>query len=69
MADVVAATLDPAPVAPSRAAVRNGAKWVVETGCGTVPVLAPARRPSRGDAPATGADTTAVLAELGIPRP
>jgi crotonobetainyl-CoA:carnitine CoA-transferase CaiB-like acyl-CoA transferase len=69
MADVVSATLDPDPVVPSPAAVRGTGGWVVETGRGTVPVAAPAPRPSRGVAPATGADTAAVLAELGIPRP
>jgi crotonobetainyl-CoA:carnitine CoA-transferase CaiB-like acyl-CoA transferase len=69
MADVVAATLDPDPVVPSPAAVRTGRGWAVVTDGGTVPVAAPARRTVRGDAPAAGADTAAVLAELGMPRP
>jgi len=69
MADVVAATLDRNPVIPSPAAVRSTGGWAVETERGAVPVAVPALRVPQGDAPETGADTAAVLGELGIPRP
>ncbi len=69
MADVVAATLGPDPVVPSPAAVRSTDGWVVETDSGAVPVSAPRARVANGAAPAPGADTAEVLAELGIPRP
>jgi hypothetical protein len=69
MADVVAATLGPDPVVRSPTAVRGTGGWVVETADGPVPVAAPRRRRPRGDAPAAGADTAAVLAALGLPRP
>lgn len=70
MADVVAATLTPGvAAAPSPAARRDGDGWVVDTAAGTVPVAPPRRREVTGAAPEPGADTAAVLRELGVPRP
>jgi crotonobetainyl-CoA:carnitine CoA-transferase CaiB-like acyl-CoA transferase len=67
MADVVAATLDPAPepVRPSAAARRDAGSWVVDTAEGPVPVAGPRRRPARGSAAGPGEHTDEVLRELG----
>ncbi len=69
MTDVVAAALPPGGPRPAPAARRGGEGWVVDTAEGPVPVAAPRARPVAGRAPAAGADTTAVLAELRIPVP
>ena len=85
MADVVAATLTGAgsgrdtggdtggATGPSPAARRDGDGWVVDTPDGAVPVEPPRPRPAdqspAGTAPEAGADTAAVLAELGIEVP
>ncbi|WP_409333008.1 CoA transferase [Trujillonella humicola] len=73
MADVVAATLTGAEPGPSPAARREDGRWVVDTPDGAVPVEPPRPRPASGTpagtAPEPGADTAAVLAELGIPAP
>lgn len=66
MAGVVADTLGPGPPGPARVAQRSGAGWIVETASGPVPVAAPGHRAIDGDAPAAGADTTAVLRDLGV---
>ncbi|MEU7816947.1 CoA transferase [Pseudonocardia sp. NPDC049154] len=63
MTEVVGGTLDGSPGGSAR---REGAGWVVDTVSGPVPVAAPRARPVRGPAPASGADTAAVLAELGL---
>jgi crotonobetainyl-CoA:carnitine CoA-transferase CaiB-like acyl-CoA transferase len=63
MTEVVARTLDGG---PGRSARRDAAGWVVDTPSGPVPVAAPRARPVPGPAPASGADTAAVLTELGI---
>lgn len=59
MADVVAATLDGS---PGRPAERVGDGWAV----GDVAVAPPRHRSPAGAAPESGADTDAVLRELGI---
>lgn len=65
MSAVVAATLDEDPtVAPAARRTRRG--WVFDTSDGPVPVAPPRRRAVAGAAPASGADTAAVLAELGV---
>ncbi|SEP23673.1 CoA transferase [Trujillonella endophytica] len=69
MTDVVAATLVGVPDGPSPAARREGERWVVDTADGAVPVAPPRRRTVPGVAPQAGADTAAVLAELGIGAP
>ncbi|MGY1772474.1 CoA transferase [Blastococcus sp. SYSU D00813] len=74
MADVVAATLTGADTGrPSPAARRDRGRWVVDTPGGAVPVEPPRPRPAggtpAGTAPEAGADTAAVLAELGIAAP
>ena len=69
MADAVAATLDPEPAGLAPPARRAGDAWVVDTAEGPVPVAAPHRRAVAGDAPPSGADTAAVLRELGIRAP
>ncbi|RBY85896.1 CoA transferase [Blastococcus sp. TF02A-26] len=66
MADVVAATLDRELTGPSPAARRSGDGWVLDSASGPVPVADPQPRTVAGQAPEAGADTTAVLAELGI---
>ncbi|GAA4698357.1 CoA transferase [Pseudonocardia yuanmonensis] len=63
MTEVVARTLDGT---PGQCARRDGSGWVVDTPSGPVPVAAPRARPVPGPAPGSGADTAAVLAELGI---
>ncbi|MFC4942913.1 CoA transferase [Pseudonocardia sp. GCM10023141] len=68
MAAVVADTLDPGPVGAAPAARRHGTGWVVDAG-GPVPVAEPRRRTVAGEARVGGADTSAVLAELGIRLP
>lgn len=69
MADVVAGTLEPVSRTPARAARRGGDGWVVDTGAGPVDVRRPRPRPAPHDAPEPGADTVAVLHELGIRLP
>ena len=72
MSAVVAATLDgEADVSDTQApaARRVGRGWVFDTSAGPVPVAAPRRRTPAGTASASGADTAAVLAELGVPVP
>lgn len=70
MTDVVAATLNgPAgPAGPASAARPAGHGWVVNTAAGPVPVAQPQRRTATGDAHHSGADTRAVLDELGLPH-
>jgi hypothetical protein len=62
MTDVVGATVDGT---SSRSARREGDGWVVDAADGAVPVAVPRRRAITGEAPASGADTDAVLRELG----
>lgn len=72
MSAVVAATLDgyaAASDALAPTARRAAGGWVFDTSAGPVPVAAPRRRTPAGTAPASGADTPAVLAELGVPAP
>jgi crotonobetainyl-CoA:carnitine CoA-transferase CaiB-like acyl-CoA transferase len=70
MADVVRATLDGTDAGPSPAAHPAGNGWALDTAGGPVPVRPPAApRRAPGTAPAAGADTAAVLAELGIAAP
>lgn len=69
MTDVVAATLDPQTPGPAPAARRRDGGWIVDTEDGPVPVAAPAPRAPAGHAAASGADTDAVLADLGIVVP
>ncbi|MDT7700591.1 MAG: hypothetical protein QOJ30_2916 [Pseudonocardiales bacterium] len=69
MTDVVAATLDRAPAGPAPSARRQADGWVVDAADGPVPVAAPQRRQPAGQAPGSGVDTAAVLADLGIPPP
>jgi len=69
MADVVARTLDAPTASPSPAARSTPDGWVVDTSAGPVAVAAPRRRWVLGVAPAAGADTAAVLGNLGIPVP
>jgi CoA-transferase family III len=69
MTDVVAATLDPAPAGPAPAARPHGDRWVLDTGTGPVDVARPRRRTPTGATPRRGADTVAVLRELGISAP
>ncbi len=69
MSDVVAATLTDVAPDPSPAARRQERRWVLDTAAGAVPVAEPRPRTVAGSAPAAGADTAAVLAELGIPLP
>lgn len=65
MSSVVAATLGATEDSvPSPA--RSNEHWTVETDSGTVTLAEPARREPFGDAPASGHDTRAVLAEYGI---
>lgn len=68
MSRVVAATLDGTPGRPARrGADPAGHEWYVETSTGTrALVLAPVARPVPSPAPRSGADTSAVLAALGI---
>lgn len=66
MADIVAATLDGTPSTPARA---QAGGWVVDTPAGSVLVEEPQPRATVDDAPAAGADTAAVLRELGIAAP
>jgi hypothetical protein len=64
MTDVIAGTLDGTPSGPAH---RHGKGWVVDTTHGPVPVARPRARPVPvAPAPDVGADTGAVLAELGI---
>jgi hypothetical protein len=71
MSAVVAATLVSADVTETQApaARRVGRGWVFDTCAGPVPVAAPRLRTPGGTAPASGTDTAAVLAELGLPVP
>ncbi len=74
MSDVVAATLvlgtgEGATPGPSPAARRQDGRWVLDTPDGAVPVAPPQPRTVAGSAPEAGADTAAVLAELGVPVP
>ncbi|MEO3783904.1 CoA transferase [Actinocorallia sp. B10E7] len=70
MADVVALTLPDGPPVPSAAARAVPGGWVVDTDEGPVPVADPAPREGpAGPAPRSGADTSDVLRELGIPLP
>ncbi|MFA1546017.1 CoA transferase [Actinomadura chokoriensis] len=69
MTDVVAATLTPGPPSPSRAAFPHRGGWALESDGGVVPVARPVPRKPGGSAPAPGADTSAVLRELGIGTP
>jgi crotonobetainyl-CoA:carnitine CoA-transferase CaiB-like acyl-CoA transferase len=74
MADVVARTLAGVapgglPRGPSPAAHRIGDGWVLDTPGGAVPVAEPTPRAGADAAPEAGADTAAVLAELGIAVP
>jgi CoA-transferase family III len=72
MSAVVAATLNGvADVSDTQApaARRVGRGWVFDTPAGSVPVAAPHRRTPARTASASGADTAAVLAELGVPVP
>ena len=62
MTDVVGATIDGT---SSRSARREGDGWVVDAAHGPAPVAAPRRRAVHGEAPESGADTDAVLRELG----
>ncbi|MDT7614293.1 MAG: hypothetical protein QOF00_1740, partial [Pseudonocardiales bacterium] len=64
----VVATID-RPVGPAPTAHRSDDGWVVDTSGGPVPVALPQRRPVAGEAPSSGADTAAVLDELGVPAP
>ncbi|MCH5675605.1 CoA transferase [Streptomyces gilvus] len=67
MSGVVAGTLDPAaPVGPAQPARRHRDGWVVDTSEGPVPVAIPQRRTPLREAPCSGADTAAVLRELGV---
>jgi len=66
MADVVAATLTPGPASPSTAAVPHRDGWAFDTDSGPVPVAPPVARRPGGTAAAPGADTSAVLRELGL---
>jgi CoA-transferase family III len=66
MTAVVAATLDGTASEPAR---RRSGTWVVDTAHGPVPVADPVARTPSGTAPPSGADTAAVLAELGVPVP
>jgi crotonobetainyl-CoA:carnitine CoA-transferase CaiB-like acyl-CoA transferase len=67
MADLVRATLEPGPPAPAPAARRGCAgRWVLDTAAGPVAVADPTGRTPVGRAPGSGADTAAVLGELGI---
>jgi crotonobetainyl-CoA:carnitine CoA-transferase CaiB-like acyl-CoA transferase len=68
MSSVVAATLDRS-TGPAPAARRSGDGWVVDTAGGPAPVAEPVPRAVAGDAPPSGADTRAVLRELGVPVP
>lgn len=70
MADVVAGTLDDVPARPAvRGRRRDDGGWVVDTPDGPMPVVQPQPRAVVGTAPDSGADTRAVLAELGVPAP
>ncbi len=68
MADVVAATLDPAhdPALPAAAARRDASGWVVDTADGPVAVARPGRRRPQGRAARSGEHTGEVLRELRI---
>lgn len=72
MAQVVASTLTTlhhSPATSAAAGRRAGARWLVDTACGPVPVAGPRRRTVTGDAPAPGEHTAEVLRELRTPRP
>ncbi|MFA1541862.1 CoA transferase [Actinomadura monticuli] len=66
MTDVVASTLTPGPPSPSTVAFPHRDGWAFETESGPVPVARPMARTPSGTAPAPGADTSAVLRELGL---
>ncbi|MCW2580047.1 MAG: acyl-CoA transferase [Blastococcus sp.] len=68
MSDVVARTLV-APEADPPTARRTARGWVVDTGDGIAPVVAPRGRIATEPAPESGADTAAVLGRLGIVSP
>ncbi|MER5750229.1 CoA transferase [Streptomyces sp. NPDC002088] len=67
MADVVATTLS-APTVEGRV-VREGDRWLLDTGATTLAVDPPTRRRPAAAAATTGADTATVLRRLGIPVP
>lgn len=69
MTEVVASTLADEPTGPSLAARREVDRWVLDTPDGRVPLQPPRRRPVGAPASESGADTVAVLTELGIPLP
>lgn len=78
MSGVVGATLDAVPTRPAQCARSDGSGgWVVDTADGPVAVTLPTRRPATrrpgssapAQAPVSGADTEAVLHELGLPSP
>lgn len=69
MADVVAATLEGTSPRLAPAARHQRGSWVLDTPDGPVPVAAPRHRPPGASASGNGADTDAVLTELGIPMP
>jgi crotonobetainyl-CoA:carnitine CoA-transferase CaiB-like acyl-CoA transferase len=69
MSDVVARTLVPRVADRAPTARRAAQEWVVDAGDGTVPVAPARRRVAVGPAPASGADTAAVLGRLGIVLP
>lgn len=69
MAQVVAGTLDAGVPEPAIAARAEHGGWVVDTEDGRAPVEDPGGRAPVGPEPAFGADTDAVLRELGIPAP
>ncbi|MER6084999.1 CoA transferase [Streptomyces sp. NPDC001833] len=68
MADVVTACLS-VPTAREARVVGHGDGWLVDTGGTAYPLSAPRPRRPAATAPASGADTAAVLRELGIPVP
>ena len=69
MTDVVAATLAPPVAGPAPAARQHDGRWVLDLGTGPVDITAPRRRTPTGATPRPGADTAAVLRELGISAP
>lgn len=68
MADVVTACLS-VPGAGEARVVGHGGGWLVDTGGVTYPLSAPRPRRPAATAPASGADTSDVLRELGIRLP
>ncbi|MER5516487.1 CoA transferase [Streptomyces sp. NPDC002763] len=68
MADVVSACLSGSAGQDARV-VGHGDGWLLDTGGTSRPLAVPRPRRPAGAAPASGADTAAVLRELGIPLP